>query len=263
VQVLALGENRGFTGACLAGYGVAQGEFVLLLNNDTAVAPTWLAEIRAAFARHPQAGAIVGKIMLFDQPDHFHTAGDILYADGRPANRGVWQKDEGQYDQEEQVFSGCGAAVAYRRTALAEVGFLDDRFFFSCEDVDLGWRLNLLGWATWYVPTAVVYHKLKASGGSGATASYYDGRNRLYLLWKNYPTSLWRQNWRLILRAQWRISREALAAWRGEAARATLRGQLAGLFGYFRFRTSRRHIQTTRRLPDATLTALLTPVDAP
>lgn len=261
VRLVELGRNTGFTGACLAGYEVAQGEFIVLLNNDTAVAPTWLAEMHSAFGRYPEAGAVVGKILLFDQPDHFHTAGDILYTDGRPANRGVWQKDEGQYDREERVFSGCGAAVAYRRGALEEVGFLDPRFYFSCEDVDLGWRLNLMDWATMYVPTAVVYHKLKASGGSGATASYYDGRNRLYLLWKNYPTSLWRRNWRHILRAQWRISREAMAAWRGEAARATLRGQLAGLLGYVKFRAARRHIQQTRRLPDDSLMALLTPVD--
>ncbi len=263
VRLVELGRNTGFTGACIAGYEVAQGALVVLLNNDTAVSPTWLAEMRSAFGRYPEAGAVVGKILLFDQRDHFHTAGDILYTDGRPANRGVWQKDEGQYEQEERVFSGCGAAVAYRRTALDEVGFLDPRFYFSCEDVDLGWRLNLMGWATMYLPTAVVYHKLKASGGSGATASYYDGRNRLYVLWKNYPTSLWRQNWRLILRAQWRLSREALTAWRGEAAQATLRGQLAGLFGYVKFRVDRRRIQQTRRLSDDSLTALLTPVDEP
>ena len=51
------------------------------------------------------------------------------------------------------------------------------------------------------------------------TGSYYDGRNFLYLIWKNYPGPLLRRNWRLILRAQLTITQEALRAWRGEAAR--------------------------------------------
>jgi hypothetical protein len=81
------------------------------------------------------------------------------------------------------------------------------------------------------------------------------------MLWKNYPTNLWRQHRRLIIRGQWAIFREALGAWRGTAARATLRGQLSGLLTGIRFWRTRRHIQTTRRLPDEQLTALLTPVD--
>jgi GT2 family glycosyltransferase len=167
----------------------------------------------------------------------------------------------GQYDREERVFGACGAAAAYRREMLADIGFLDDDFYFSCEDVDLAWRANLAGWETIYVPTAVVYHKLKATGGS-VTGSYYDGRNFLYLIWKNYPGPLLRRNWRLILRAQLTITQEALRAWRGEAARARLRGQIAGLLGLPRMWPKRRAIQRRRRLPLGELTARLTPVDA-
>ncbi|MCA9970844.1 MAG: glycosyltransferase family 2 protein, partial [Anaerolineales bacterium] len=209
VRLLELGENRGFTGACNAGWQAARGEIIILLNNDTAVSPTWLAEIRAAFARCPEAGSIACKMLLFDRRDHFHTAGDYVRLDGIPGNRGVWQRDVGQYDREEFVFSACGGAAAYRRAMLDEIGFLDDDFFFSCEDVDLGWRANLAGWRVLYVPTAVVYHKLKATGGA-VTGSYYDGRNFLYLIWKNYPTSLLRRHWRAVLRAQLRITAEAL-----------------------------------------------------
>lgn len=261
VRLLELGENCGFTGACNAGYAAAKGDIILLLNNDTAAEPTWLAELLAALERYPEAGSAVGKILLYDQRDILHTAGDLYRTDGIPANRGVWQKDMGQFDREEWVFSGCGAAVAYRRAVLESVGFLDDDLFFSCEDVDLGWRINLAGWRVIYVPTARVYHKLKASGGSGTTGSYYDGRNFLYLIWKNYPSSLLRQHWRQIARAQWHISQEALAAWRGAAARARLRGQLVGLLGFWRCLPKRRRIQATRRVTDDQLTSLLTPVD--
>ncbi len=261
VRLLELGRNRGFTGACNAGWQAAKGDIIFLLNNDTESDPNCLAEIAAAFHRHPEAGAVACKMLLFDQRDTFHTAGDYYRIDGIPGNRGVWQTDHGQYETEEYVFGACGGASAYRRSMLDEIGFLDDDFFFSCEDVDLAWRAQLMGWQVVYVPSAVVYHKLKASGGSGVIGSYHDGRNFLYIIWKNYPTSLLRKHWRKIVAAQLTISKEALRAWRGEAARARLRGQLAGLWGYFKLRHKRHAIQAARRIDDETLTTRLTPVD--
>lgn len=261
VHLLELGENRGFTGACNAGYRESRGEFVCLLNNDTEADPGWLEAIVDAFDQFPQVGAVATKMLLFDRRDHFHSAGDYYRLDGIPGNRGVWQQDVGQYDQQEPVFSACGGAAAYRRTMLQEIGFLDDAFFFSCEDVDLSWRARLAGWEVLYVPEAVVYHKLKASGGSGVTGSYHDGRNFLYIIWKNYPSGLLRTHARDIARAQWRITREALGAWRGPAARAKLRGQLAGLFGFFRMLPARRRIQAARRVDDRMIEARLTRVD--
>jgi GT2 family glycosyltransferase len=262
VRLVELDQNRGFTGACNAGYAAAEGEYILLLNNDTAADKEWVAAIVDAFRRHPAVGVVACKIMLFDRPDHFHTAGDYYRLDGIPGNRGVWQQDVGQFDQEEPVFSACGGAAGYRREMLAEIGFLDDDFFFSCEDIDLSWRAQLAGWQVLYVPSAVVYHKLKASGG-GTTSSYYDGRNFLYVIWKNYPGSLLKKNWPAVLRAQLRLAGEALRAWRGAAARARLRGQLAGLWGVFKMWPKRRRILQNRRLADETLAARLAPVDAP
>jgi len=261
VRLVELGENRGFTGACNAGYAASLGEIIILLNNDTETDPNWLQTIVDGFARQPDAGSIASKMLLFDRREIFHTAGDFYSVSGLPGNRGVWQQDSGQYDQQEPVFSACGGAAAYRRRMLEEIGFLDDDFFFSCEDVDLAWRAHLSGWQVIYEPSAVVYHKLKASGGGGVNSSYYDGRNFLYLIWKNYPTSLLRRNWKVILRGQLKISSEALRSWRGAAARARLRGQLAGLFGLFKMLPKRRAIQAKRRVDDETLMSLLTPVD--
>jgi GT2 family glycosyltransferase len=261
VKLLELNRNMGFTGACTAGYKVSTGNLIVLLNNDTEVDKYWLEAVVDSFERVQEAGSVASKMLLFDQRNVFHTAGDYYRMDGIPGNRGVWQEDRGQYDDETFVFSACGGAAAYRREMLEEIGFLDEDFFFSCEDVDLGWRINLAGYKVLYNPKAVVYHKLKASAGSGSTSSYYDGRNFLYILWKNYPSSLIRKHWLAILRAQLRISRDALASWRGEAARARLRGQLAGLWGYFKMRPKRKAIQTGRRVNDSILEAILTPVD--
>ncbi|MEA3459499.1 MAG: glycosyltransferase family 2 protein, partial [Chloroflexota bacterium] len=138
-----------------------------------------------------------------------------------------------------------------------EVGLFDEDFFAFCEDVDLAWRAQLAGWKCIYAPKAVVYHKLSATGG-GRMASYYCGRNFIYVIAKNYPTSLLRRYWRRIVAAQLRIAWEALRAWRGEAARARLRGQLAALRGLPKMVRKRRAIQRTRRVSDNYLQSILT-----
>jgi len=262
VRLIPLSENRGFTGACNTGLEAAAGDILVLLNNDTETDPNWLTAVAGAFERHPEAGSVASKMLLYDRRDVLHTAGDFYRLDGIPGNRGVWQQDVGQYDSEDYVFSACGGSAAYRRAMLTEIGLLDDAFFFSCEDLDLGWRAQLAGWRCIYAPAAVIYHKLQATGG-GVTASYYNGRNFIYLIAKNYPGSLFRHYWPAILRAQLRISWEGLRAWRGAAARARLRGQLAGIRGIPRMLRARRRRNLTvpRRVTDEYLLSVLTPVD--
>jgi GT2 family glycosyltransferase len=261
VRVVALDKNYGFTGACNAGLEAAQGTIKILLNNDTECPPTWLAEVLAAFDRHPEAGLIASKMLLFDQRDTFHTAGDYYRKDGIPGNRGVWQKDVGQY-HEGPVFSACGGSAAYRASMLAQIGLLDSDFFFSCEDVDMAWRAQLQGWQAVFAPQAVVYHRLSATG-AGPTASYHDGRNFIYILVKDVPGVVWRKYWREIIAAQWRFAWEAIKAWRGAAARARLRGQLAGLIAIPKLLRKRRAIQAHRNVSDAYLLSLLSKPGTP
>jgi GT2 family glycosyltransferase len=256
-RVLPLARNLGFTGACNAGLRAALGEFLILLNNDTEADPRWLEEVVAAFRRHPRTGMVASRMLLFDRRDVFHTAGDVFKTDGTPGNRGVWETDRGQFS-EGPVFSANGGSAAYRRAMLDQVGLLDEDFFFSCEDVDLAWRAQLAGWPAVYAPRAVVYHKLSASGG-GATASYHDGRNFLYLLAKDVPGCVWRRYWPQVILAQARITLAALRAWRGAAARARLRGQIAGLLGLPKMLKKRRTVQASRTVPDDYVLSILTP----
>jgi len=255
VKLIPLERNLGFTGACNAGLRAGQGAVLILLNNDTEVAAGWLEEILAAFSRHSRAGSIACKMLLFDRRSILHAAGDFFRVDGTPGNRGVWEEDRGQF-AEGPVFSANGGSAAYRRAMLDDVGLLDESFYFSLEDVDLGWRAQLRGWECVYAPRAVVYHKLSATGG-GVTHSFYNGRNFFYVLVKDVPGALWRRYWPRMLRAQARISLEALRAWRGREARARLRGQLAGLLGLPRQLARRRAVQAGRRVSIEYLESIL------
>ena len=256
VCLIELPENRGFTGACNAGMEAAAGEFIALLNNDTEVAADWAAEVVRAFEEHPEVGIVASKMLLFDQRDRFHTAGDFFTCDGRAGNRGAWEADRGQYDRGECVFSACGGSAAYRKSMLDEVGLLDDDFFFLLEDADLAWRAQLLGYKVWYTPSAVVYHHLSATGG-GVTASYYDGRNGIWLITKNMPASMLRKYGRKILSRQLALALAAVRAWRGREARARLRGMMAGICGLRGALVKRRRIQAMKRVDDEYIDSML------
>ena len=258
VRVLAQKTNLGFTGACNVGLQAAGGEIRVLLNNDTETDPGWIATIVRTFAEHPEAGLVASKMLLFDRRNTLHTAGDYVTTDGMAHNRGVWHVDAGQFNRTVYVFSACGGSAAYRAAMLDEIGLLDEDFFFSFEDVDLAWRAQLAGWRCIFEPRAIVYHKLKASGG-GKTASFYDGRNRIFTVVKNYPTDMWRDHWRDVTAAQWGLIKDAVKAWRGEAARATLRGIAAGLLGIPRMLRKRRAIQARRKADRLYLERLMQP----
>jgi GT2 family glycosyltransferase len=227
-----------------------------MLNNDIEVEPGWLAALVETAEAHPRAGAIASKMLLYDRRDTYHNAGDLMGADGIPRNRGVWQVDAGQYDVQPVIFGGCGGGVAYRRAAWEQAGGFDERLFMYLEDVDLAWRLQLLGWDAVFAPHARLYHHLSATGG-GTLASYYTGRNTIWVIAKNMPGPLLRKHFGQVLRAQWRVTRDALRAWRGEAARARLRGQLAGLAGLPRALRWRKVTQASRVRPLEEIEALL------
>lgn len=259
VRLLALPTNRRFAGACNVGIRAANhaAEAIALLNNDTEADAGWLEHVARCFAAHPDAGFVASKLRLFDRRDHLHSAGDFYSVRGVPGNRGVWQRDEGQFDVE-YVFGACGAAAVYRRRMLDAIGLLDERFEFSCEDVDLSWRAQLAGYRCAFAHEAIVYHKVSATGG-GVINSYYDGRNFIWLLAKDVPAEVIKANLGAILREQFTIGWSALKAWRGAAARQRLKGQLAGVLGIPHMLWARRQVQKTRVLDAAQLAQLLSP----
>ncbi|CAN5704087.1 hypothetical protein BH10CHL1_BH10CHL1_21620 [soil metagenome] len=252
VRLLINRRNLGFVKTCNAAVAAARAPVVVLLNNDTEPEPTWLAELVQAICANPQAAIVASKMLLFEQRDQLHTAGDLLGADGIPRNRGVWENDRGQYDQAGEIFSGSGGGSAYRKDVWQMLGGFDEDFWMYLEDVDYGFRAQLSGWQTVFAPQARVYHHLSATGG-GVLASYYVGRNTIWNIAKNMPDALLWRNLPRIIAAQAKVTLDALRNIRGAAARARLRGQFAGLVGLARPLHKRQIIQARRQLEDHAL----------
>ncbi|RRR75126.1 MAG: glycosyltransferase family 2 protein [Candidatus Viridilinea halotolerans] len=246
VRLIHLAQNQGLAGAVNVGLAATVAPFVILLNNDTEAAPDWLAALVGALERYPNYAFAASKLLLFDRRDHIHSAGDFYRVDGEPGSRGVWQHDHGQYDALSEVFGPCAGAAAYRRAALVTLAedskVFDEDLVMYCEDVDLNLRARRRGMRTLFVPTAVVYHRLSATGG-GTLASYYCGRNFALVWLKNMPTPLARRYWPRLLATQLRFSLDSLRHIREPAARARLRGQMAALGALPRFWRKRKWLR--------------------
>lgn len=245
VQVIVQPKNGGFAKGVNTAFHATGGEFVVLLNNDTEVAPDWLEHLVGTLERYPNYAFAASKLMLFDRRDHIHSAGDYYQLNGVPGSRGVWQKDHGQYDAVSEVFGPCAGAAAYRRTALETLAegdqVFDEDLIMYCEDVDLNLRARLRGFRTVFVPQAVVYHKLSASGG-GTLASYYCGRNFALVWLKNMPRDIMLRYWPHLLGSQLGFALHSVWHIREAAARARLLGQwscLAALPTFMRKRSRR------------------------
>lgn len=195
VTVLENGANLGFAGGNNVGIEHALREgagWVVLLNNDATLAPDAIEQLRAAAARHPDAGVLAGKVFFADPPDRVWFAGQrVGLATGYSGSpRGHGRPDSPELQVEERTDRAVGAFMAVSRAAIEAAGTLDDDLFAYVEDVDWSLRIRRAGFSVWFVPTAIAHHRVSASsGGEGAstTAMYYGVRNTVVVCERHLP----------------------------------------------------------------------------
>ena len=232
-------------------------ELVALLNPDAFPDPGWLAALLAAAAAHPEAASFASRLMLEGEPDVLDGAGDVCHVSGLVWRHGHRQPLSAVPDalHARPAFSACAAAALYRRADWERVGGFDERFFCYAEDVDLGFRLQLIDRPCWYVPDAVAFHMASATSGVGSPFAIYHGhRNLEWMFAKNLPTRLlWRY---LPLHAAMLTGGLAYFAGRGRLG-AYLEAKWDALAGLGAAWRERRIVQKTRRVSAADLDARL------
>lgn len=200
VKLLRLDTNCGFAGGMNRGIDATSADFVILLNLDVTLEPDYLSRCAHALAASPQLGGVTGKLLRpgRDGQRIIDTTGHVVYRNRRAVDRGEREADTGQYDDQRELFSICGAAPCYRRRMLDDVRVndqvFDEDFFAYFEDFDLSWRAQLRGWRFAFVPEAVGYHHRGGSGGKASTNILaYNHRNRLLVMLRNdHPVSFLR-----------------------------------------------------------------------
>ena len=195
VQLIKFSENYGFAEGYNRAIELTQYKYTVLLNSDVATADGWLVPLYDYMEQHPEVGACQPKLLSYKEPEMFEYAGasgGFIDKNGYPYCRGrlfaTVEKDNHQYDDVISVFWATGAALMVRSSLYLSVGGLDKDFFAHMEEIDLCWRLQLLGKRVVAVTDSVVYH---LGGGTLAAGNprktYLNFRNNLFMLYKNLP----------------------------------------------------------------------------
>ncbi|MCX7965060.1 MAG: glycosyltransferase family 2 protein [Syntrophorhabdaceae bacterium] len=186
ITFVQLNKNLGFSGGNNKALELSTGKYIALLNNDTVAEPNWLGELVSAMEMYPEVGACASKILVYDS-HIIDSAGDGFLRTLKGYKRGEGKNKE-SYSNREFVFGACAAAALYRKEMIDEIGFLDEDFFLIHEDTDFNFRIQLAGWKVLYVPTAIVYHKVRSSiKRHSYIETFFTMRNSYLLKIKSIP----------------------------------------------------------------------------
>ncbi|MBN1898912.1 MAG: glycosyltransferase family 2 protein [Spirochaetes bacterium] len=184
-------ENLGSSRANNLGITKSCGEYVLILNADVFLKKDYIEKCIRGFKKDERIGSVVGKLLSLKNKNIIDAAGIVLFREGLGWDRGIGERDRGQYDKEEYVVGACCAAVMYRRDMLEDIKYkkeyYDEDYFAFFEDLDLSVTAIVSGWKTLYYPLALAFH---VRGGSVEQVSdlvqYLGYRNSELFYWKSY-----------------------------------------------------------------------------
>lgn len=207
VKTIVLEQNFGFAEGYNRALKQIEAEYYILLNSDVEVSHHWLTPLIEFMDSHPQVAACQPKLLAEYDKDSFEYAGacgGFLDKYGYPFCRGrifnMVERDNGQYDYQQEILWATGACMMIRSKDYWDAGGLDGRFFAHNEEIDLCWRLRLMGRQIYCIPESEVYH---VGGGtlpkSNPMKTFLNFRNNLTMLYKNLSDNELKK----VLRMRW------------------------------------------------------------
>ncbi|MDO4287868.1 MAG: glycosyltransferase family 2 protein [Eubacterium sp.] len=190
VQLLVNKKNSGFAASVNRGIKAAQGEYVLLLNNDVVVPENFVEKLYEAIAQDERIFSASSKMIRYYERDKIDDTGDFYNILGWAYKRGDGKSVE-KLQHQTKVFSTCAGAGIYRRKIFDEIGYFDEHYFAYMEDVDVSYRGLIHGYKNIYAPDAHCFHIGSATTADGNKYSAFkvkiSARNNIYTAWKNMP----------------------------------------------------------------------------
>lgn len=216
VKTIVLEQNFGFAEGYNRALQQIDAEYFVLLNSDVEVTHHWLTPLVECMDRQPDVAACQPKLLAEADHDAFEYAGacgGFIDKYGYPFCRGrvfdTVESDRGQYDYPEDLLWATGACMMVRAADYKRAGGLDARFFAHNEEIDLCWRLRIMGRRVVCVPESNVFH---VGGGTlpkgNPRKTFLNFRNNLTMLYKNLPDNELRR----VMRARWWLDRLAALA---------------------------------------------------
>ncbi len=246
VRLLEPGRNLGFAAGNNAGLAVARGDFLCLLNPDTAPTPGALAALVAFLRAQPTIGAAGPRLLSPDGGEQavgfaFPTLAQIFLDFFPFGGRFAASRLNGRYpaaprDRPFPIGFPLGACIVARREAVAATGPLDEGFFMYSEEVDWGRRMTRAGWPIWCVPTATVVHHGGQSTAQDSARMFVELQRSRARYYRLYHGPAFVRAARVLTRAA--TLRDAARAWRlyrrGALDRATWRARVRACGAVFR-----------------------------
>ena len=200
LRIIQLDQNYGFADGYNRSLRQVEAEYYLLLNSDVEIRQDgWLTPMIDFMDHHPQVSACQPKLLkLLPQGEektmfeYAGAAGGFIDQYGYPFCRGrvfaTVEDDRGQYDDVASVMWTTGAAMMVRSNVYWEAGGLDAKFFAHMEEIDLCWRMRIMGYDLVCVPQSKAYHLGGATLNQGnPRKTFLNFRNNLLMLYKNLP----------------------------------------------------------------------------
>lgn len=195
ITIIQNEANYGFAN----GYNIAlqqvEEDYYALVNSDIEVTKNWLAPILSIFDSESNIAIIQPKILDYKNKEFFEyagAAGGFIDQYGYPYCRGrlfdTIEKDNGQYNDELEIFWASGACFFIRKEIYRKLHGFDGDFFAHQEEIDLCWRAFNIGYKAKYTSKSVVYHVGGATlNDSNPKKTFLNFRNSLLMLTKNLP----------------------------------------------------------------------------
>lgn len=245
IHLYPLEQNIGFAAGNNFAAIRARGKYLVLLNADAFPAPGWLENILAGVKKYPHS-FYASQLLIADQPERLDGVGDVYHVSGLAWRNAYNTLVSNQDNHEKEVFSACGAAAIYPIEAYRQADGFDEDYFSYIEDVDLGFRLRLMGYKCMYLPDAVVHHVGSASTSRRSNlAVYYGQRNWVWTYFKDMPgISVW-----LLVPVHLlaNLLQIILAVFRGQG-RVTMQAKRDAIRGLPAIFKKRKHVQGARRV---------------
>ncbi len=192
IEIIREIKNWGFAkGNNIALKSIKNTQWTVLLNPDAVPESDWLENLMHAAHKYPEYSFFACKMIDAADSSRLDGTGDVYHTSGHAWRQGFGRESNLGGEAVKECFSPCAAAAMYRTDIVQQAGGFDERFFCYFEDVDLGFRLRLLGYRCLYVPSAVVTHASSATTGKRSDFSVYHGhRNMIWTYCKNMPGAL-------------------------------------------------------------------------
>ena len=192
IQLIENSKNFGYREGNNIGIKKAKGEFIVILNPDTIVAPNWLDEFLIAYSKFGD-GLYQPKILSLYEKDVLQSTGNMIHLFGFGFARDKGTIDDNQFQEIEKIGYASGTCLFTSTKVLDKIGLLDNFLFLYHDDLDLGWRAAQLGINSYFVPTASIFHAESYILKWSSKKFYWLERNRKYCLLTHFSKDTYKK----------------------------------------------------------------------